>query len=176
MKKTLISILAALMVIMMVEEVFAEASAPKMAGLSVSDPIISEQGDEFAQERASVMAAVQAKIPGAVVDYMVREYDDRRFEWDVFFRQDGVLGQAEVLENGFEVRKIELFNQSRENSLTASEAVAKLMAEKGEMTILKLDLDWDDGRLAYDGDAEMNQRFYEFEITADGRLVEWERD
>lgn len=176
MKKTMISILAALLVIMLVDAAFAEVAAPKMAGLPVSDPMIAEQDGEFAQERASVMAAVQAKVPGAVIDYLVREYDDGRFEWDVFFRQDGVLGQAEVLENGFEVRKVEMFKQSRENSLTASEAVAKLMAEKGEMKILKLDLDWDDGRLVYEGDAEMNQRFYEFEISADGRLVEWERD
>ena len=172
MKKTLISILAALMVIVAVDAAFAEA-VKEPAGVV---PAASGQEEAYAQERASVIAAVQAAAPGAVVDYVVRERDDGRIEWDVFFKQNGVLGQAEVFEDGLEVRKVEMFNQSREDSLTASEAAAKLMAEKGEMKIVKFDLDWDDGRLAYDGEAEMNGRFYEFEMDVNGRMLEWERD
>ena len=158
MKKTLVSILAALLVILAVDAVFAEAAEP------------------YAAERAGAVAAVQAAMPGAAIDYAVRERDDGRYEWSVFFRQDGVLGEAKVLETGSELRKVELFNQSRESSLTASEAMAKLAQEKGEMTIVDLELDWDDGRLAYEGEAEMNGKRYEFEMTAEGRIIEWERD
>ena len=122
MKKTLISILAALMVIVAVDAAFAEA-VKEPAGVV---PAASGQEEAYAQERASVIAAVQAAAPGAVIDYVVRERDDGRIEWDVFFKQNGVLGQAEVFEDGLEVRKVEMFNQSREDSLTASEAAAKL--------------------------------------------------
>lgn len=158
MKKTLMAILAALLVIMAVDTVFAESADP------------------YAAERASAIAAVQRSMPDAVIDYAVRERDDGRYEWNVFFRQDGVLGEAKVLEAGNEVRRVEMFNQSREGALTASEAMARLAAEKGGMTVVELELDWDDGRLAYEGEAEMNGRRYEFEITTDGVIIEWERD
>ena len=158
MKKTLIAVLAALMVIVAVDMAFAEAAEP------------------YAAEREGALAAVMASMPDAEIGYAVRDRDDGRYEWNVFFRQNGVLGEAKVLEEGFELRKVELFNQSREDSLSASAAMAKLAAEKGEMAIVDLSLDWDDGRLSYEGEAEMNGKRYEFEISADGRIIEWERD
>ena len=168
MKKTLIAVLVALMVIVAGDMAFAEAAVPAAAETAAAEP--------YAAERESAISAVLATMPDAEIDYAVRERDDGRCEWNVFFRQNGVLGEAKVLENGYEVRKVELFNQSREDSLTASAAMAKLAEEKGEMTVVDLELDWDDGRLGYEGEAEMNGKRYEFEITADGRIVEWERD
>lgn len=158
MKKTLVSILAMLVLLLAAEQVLGEAVAP------------------FAAERAAAIAAVQTAVPDAVIDYAVRDRDDGRYEWNVFFRQSGVLGEAKVLEAGNEVRRVEMFNQSRETSLTASAAMEKLARAKGEMTVVDLELDWDDGRLAYEGEAEMNGKRYEFEITAEGVIVEWERD
>jgi len=157
-KNVWVAILVALLMVLAVEEV------------------IGEQADPFAAQKESAIAAVQAANPGAVIDYAVRERDDGRYEWNVFFSQDGVLGEAKVLEEGFEVRRVELFSQSREDSLTASAAMEKLALEKGEMTIVDLDLDWDDGALRYEGEAEMNGKRYEFEMNADGRIIEWERD
>ena len=158
MKKTLISVLLMLALFMGVEEALGEAAEP------------------FAAEKEAAIAAVLAAVPGAEVDYAIRDRDDGRYEWHVFFRQSGVLGMAKVLETDSEVRKVEMFNQSRDTSLTASELIAKLVQAKGEMTIVDLDIDWDDGMLVYDGEAEMNGKRYEFEITADGVIVEWERD
>jgi len=168
MKKTLIWVFAALMVIMAVDMALAESAVPAAAETAAAEP--------YAAQREAAIAAVLATMPDAEIDYAVRDRDDGRYEWDVFFRQNGVLGEAKVLENGNEVRKVELFNQSREDSLTASAAMAKLAAEKGEMTVVDLSLDWDDGRLAYEGEAEMNGKRYEFEITVDGIIIEWERD
>lgn len=37
-------------------------------------------------------------------------------------------------------------------------------------------LDRDDGRLVYEGEAELDGRFYDFEMTAEGKIIEWERD
>lgn len=158
MKKTLISVLALLVLFLAIEEVVGETIEP------------------YAAERAAAIAAVQTAVPDAVIDYAVRERDDGRYEWNVFFKQSGVLGEAKVIENGNELRRVEMFNQSTATSLTASEAMEKLAQAKGEMTIVDLDLDWDDGRLDYEGEAEMNGRRYEFEITAEGVIVEWERD
>jgi len=158
MKKTLISVLLMLALLMGVEEVLGEAADP------------------FAVQREAAVAATIAAVPGAEIDYSVRDRDDGRYEWNVFFRQSGVLGMAKVIEGSSDVRKVELFNQSRDTSMTASEAMEKLARAKGEMTVVDLDLDWDDGRLAYEGEAELNGRRYEFEITADGVIVEWERD
>lgn len=158
MKKTLISILAMLVLFLAVDEVLGEAAEP------------------YAAERAAAIAAVQTAMPDAVIDYAVRDRDDGRYEWNVFFKQSGVLGEAKVIEGGNEVRRVEMFNQSREGSLTASEAMAKLSQEKGDMTVVDLELDWDDGRLSYEGEAEMNGKRYEFEITTEGVVIEWERD
>lgn len=158
MKKTLISILAMLVLFLAVDEVLSEAAEP------------------YAAERAAAIAAVQTAMPDAVIDYALRDRDDGRYEWNVFFKQSGVLGEAKVIEGGNEVRRVEMFNQSREGSLTASEAMAKLSQEKGDMTVVDLELDWDDGRLSYEGEAEMNGKRYEFEITTEGVVIEWERD
>ena len=173
MKKTLIWVFAALMMIMAVEMAFAESAVP-----AAEEAVIPEAAaaDPYAAERERVIAVVQAQMPDAEIDYAVRDRDDGRYEWNVFFRQNGVLGEAKVLEEGFELRKVELFNQSRADSLNAKQAMTKLVLDKGEMTIVDLGLDWDDGRLSYEGEAEMNGKRYEFEITVDGVVVEWERD
>jgi len=169
MKKTLISVLAALMIIMAVEMAFAESAVPAAAETAAAAEL-------YTAEREGAIAAVQAQMPDAEIDYAVRDRDDGRYEWNVFFRQNGVLGEAKVLENGFELRKVELFNQSRADSLNARQAMTKLALEKGEMTVVDLGLDWDDGSLIYEGEAEMNGKRYEFEITVDGVVIEWERD
>ena len=157
-KNVWIAILMALLMIVAVEEVIGEEAIP------------------FAAEREQAIAVVQAANPDAVIDYAVRERDDRRWEWNVFFMQNGVLGMAKVLEEGFELRRVELFNQTREDSLTASAAMEKLALDKGPLTVTDLELDWDDGWLSYEGEAEKNGSRYEFEMSVDGRIIEWERD
>ena len=36
--------------------------------------------------------------------------------------------------------------------------------------------DRDDGRLRYEGEAEIGGKRYEFEMSVDGSIIEWERD
>jgi len=173
MKRTLMVILAVLLLIAAVNMAFAEAVNPFAENPFAADPLAN---DPFAAERASSIAAVQNEMPDAVIDYAVRERDDGRYEWNVFFRQNGVLGEAEVIEGENTIRRVQLFSQSDETSLSATDAMAKLAQEKGLMTIVDLELDWDDGRLTYSGEAEMNGYRYEFEITVNGVIIEWERD
>ena len=136
---------------------------------------LSASAEEFAAEKENAIAAVKVSMPQAVVDYAVRERDDGRYEWDLFFTQDNQIGEVEVLESTNEISKVTLYEKP-EGGLTAGEAMALLAEKKGAVTIIDLSLDRDDGRLRYEGEAELDGRRYEFEMTVTGEIVEWERD
>lgn len=131
--------------------------------------------EEYTAEKENALAAVKVSLPDAVVDYAVRDRDDGRYEWELFFTQGGQLGKCEVLESTNEIRKVTLYDKP-EGALTASEAMALLAEKKGELVITDLDLDRDDGRLRYEGEAELNGKRYEFEMSVTGDIIEWERD
>ena len=131
--------------------------------------------EEYAVERENALAAVKVSLPDAVVDYTVRDRDDGRYEWDIFFTQGSQLGKCEVLESSNELRKVKLYEKP-EGALTASEAMALLAQKKGELVIVDLDLDRDGGRICYEGEAELGGKRYEFEMSATGEIIEWERD
>ena len=130
---------------------------------------------EYAAEYEKAAATLYAHTPGAVIDYAVRERDDGRYEWDLFFTCNGQLGVAEVIEFDFSVRRVKLYDMSEE-TLSASQAVAMLAQQKGNVQIIDLELDWDDSRLQYEGEAMLNEKRYEFELSATGAIREWERD
>lgn len=130
---------------------------------------------EYADELERALSALQAHTPGVSVNYAVRERDDGRYEWDLFFTHNGQLGQAEVRESDFSVRRVRLYDRPADG-LTAEEAMAALAREKGAVTIVDLELERDDGRTVYEGEATLDGRRYEFEMTVSGRILEWERD
>ena len=131
--------------------------------------------EEFAAEKQNALAAFKVSMPDAVVDYTVRDRDDGRYEWDIFFTQGSQLGLCEVLESTNEIRRVKLYEKAA-GALNASEAMAKLAEKKGAITVTDLDLDWDDGSLRYEGDAQLDGKRYEFEMKATGEIIEWERD
>jgi len=131
--------------------------------------------EEFAAEKQKALDAFKVSLPDAVLDYAVRERDDGRYEWNLFFTQGEQLGMCKVLESSNEIRRVELFKKTG-GVLNASEAMAKLAEKKGNVVVTELELDWDDGRLVYEGDAELDGKRYEFEMKADGGIIEWERD
>lgn len=130
---------------------------------------------EYADELQQALDALQAHTPGAVVDYAVRERDDGQYEWDLFFTLNDQLGQCEMREDGFEIRRVTLYDMPLDG-LTASETMAVLMQEKGDIQIIGLELDHDDGRIRYEGEASLGEKLYEFEISINGNIIEWERD
>jgi len=131
--------------------------------------------EEFETEKQNALAAFKVSMPDATVDYTVRDRDDGRYEWKLFFTQGSQLGVCEVLESTNEIRKVKLYEKAA-GVLTASEAMAKLAEKKGAITVTELDLDWDDGRLTYEGDVQLDGKRYEFEMKATGEVIEWERD
>ena len=131
--------------------------------------------EEYTAEREKALAAMKVSLPDAVVDYAVRERDDGRYEWDLFFIQGSQIGICEVMESSNEIRKVTLYEKP-EGALLASEAMAQLTQKKGDVTIVDLELDRDDGRLCYEGEAELDGKRYEFEMSITGDIIEWERD
>lgn len=132
--------------------------------------------DAFTGEEALAAEAVRTAVPGAVVNYAVKERDDGRWEWDVFFSQEGVLGVCTLNAETYEVRKTRTYDNLPEGALTADQAVAVLKEAKGELIVIDLELDRDDGRIRYEGEVEQNGARYDFEMNLNGKLVEWERD
>ena len=131
--------------------------------------------EDFAAERSNALAAVKVSLPDAVVDYAVRERDDGRYEWDIFFTQGNQLGEVEVLESSNEIRRVTLYEKP-EGALNASEAMARLAQQKGDVKIVDLELDREGSGLRYEGEAELGGKRYEFEMRVTGEIVEWERD
>ncbi len=154
MKKSMMMILAALALVLGIQGALAE---------------------EFETEKNNALAAVKVSLPEAAVDYAVRERDDGRYEWDVFFTQGNQLGEVEVLESTNEIRRVTLYEKP-EGALTAGEAMALLAEKKGAVKILDLELDRDGGSLRYEGEAELDGKRYEFEMRVTGEIIEWERD
>ena len=143
-----------------------------LALLTMSGAAMAE---EFEAGKNRALAALQVSMPDATVDYAVRERDDGRWEWNLFFTEGAQIGMCKVLEGSNEIRKVKLYEKT-EGMLDAGEAMEKLAEKKGAVTIAELDLDWDDGRLIYEGEAELDGKRYEFEMQATGEMIEWERD
>lgn len=137
--------------------------------------VLTQPAAQPSSEQALAEAAVLAEFPNAVIQYSLLGYDDGRAEWSIFFTDDGFIGKCEVRADTYELRKHRSYEMEAD-TLTADKIVEQLLAVKGPLTLLDLELDRDDGRLQYEGDAELDGKRYEFEMNASGRIVEWERD
>jgi len=131
------------------------------------------QSDETAQENA--VSAMKVSLPEATLHYAVREYDDGRAQWNLFFTQGASIGICKVNEENNTIRKVELYEMT-DGMLTADKAMQMLEAEKGPLTVVELELDRERDSLVYEGEAEVDGKRYEFEMNALGRIIEWERD
>ena len=123
---------------------------------------------------APVREAVLKMHPGAVIQYALQERDDGRLEWDVFFTEGTMIGHCEVDAETWAVRREKTYEKPAD-ALMADQAVEALMAAKGRLTVLELELERDDGKLRYEGEAELDGKRYEFEMTIAGKILEWER-
>ena len=162
MKKTMM-LLAMALVLLLASGAMAESYYLDRASL----PADSQQTAE---------AAFAQRLPQAAVSYSILDRDDGRFEWELFFTNAGTLGVCEVDAMTGTVIRVKEYTDLPAGALSADAAVEALKAAKGNLTILELDLERDDGRLVYEGEAELDGRFYDFEMTVSGQIIEWERD
>lgn len=168
MKKMTMLLLTALLMALVMTAAFADG-APR-----IRLNVFEDQADVQA-ERQKVLAAVSASLPEATVDYTVREWDKRQYVWNVFFTQGTWLGMCKVAEDTGEVYQVEMFGKP-EGAMNAGEVMAALAESMGDITVTELELDWERDWLIYEGEALMNGGLYEFEVSATGDLLEWERD
>lgn len=128
---------------------------------------------------AQAKEAVQQAYPGAAVVRIDERIDDGWHEIEVFFYADGVYGMLELnAETGAVLDADVYFGSYTDGSiLTQDAAIAALTSLKPGAEITKIELDEDDGRSIWEGDATLDGKRYEFELDAvSGTLIEWERD
>ena len=87
----------------------------------------------------------------------------------------GQLSEGKITGFAFDVRRVSLHNVP-ENALTAAQAMDVLKQGKGDVQILDLELDREDGRLCYEGEAMLENKRYEFTVSVAGDILEWKRD
>ena len=143
---------------------------------AMADSYYLDRSSLPADSQQTAEAAFAAKLPQATLNYSILDRDDGRFEWELFFTNGSALGVCEVDAMTGVVIRVKEYTETKAGALAANAAVEALKAAKGSLTIVELDLDRDDGRLVYEGEAELDGRFYDFEMTVSGQIIEWERD
>ena len=147
-----------------------------LASNAMADNYYLDRSSVPADSEQTAHAAFAQQLPQATLNYSILDRDDGRFEWELFFTNAGVLGVCEVDAMTGDVIRVKEYADLPADALSADAAVEALKAKKGNLTMLELDLERDDGRLVYEGEAELDGRFYDFEMSISGQIIEWERD
>lgn len=132
-------------------------------------------------EEAAVVQMAKAALAGvspaceAVLAFAER--DDGRWVWKVFLRDEKDLFELELNAETGEVKEYEQYFGAAAQALLPDAVWNLLKAERGDGSLVAMDLEYDDGRLVYSGTAAVKGVRYEFEALAqEGTLLEWERD
>lgn len=136
------------------------------------------RASEATLDEAAAIDAALTFLESGEAQYALLERDDGRYEWNVFVTAGDDTAIVGVQAETGEIRSLEAYYGLAPQILTADEAVAALIDAQGDLTVVDLDIDFDDGRTPrYDGKAEVDGRTYEFEMNAvTGDVYEWERD
>ena len=123
---------------------------------------------------AAVLSSLHEE-PGAYVSFTLLEKDDGLYRWKVF-----VCSGEDWLVYELNAKDGSVMETERYFGAAAVEpgaAVEALRAQKGDIVLTELDLELDEGRLVYEGQATLGNVRYAFEaLAADGTLLEWEKD
>lgn len=147
---------------------------------------------------------ILAKAPGAEITKLVLDEDDGTLYYEGYARVDGKLYEFEVKADDGVIRKWELEDDYSDNnsgnsssgnsnnnnststpkpttapstSISMDEARTLVLKKVPGATITKIELDYDDGRKIYEGEAYKDGYEYEFEINAStGKFIKWEQD
>ncbi len=148
---------------------------------------IQTQNGEITLEQAKTIALNKAGLTEAdvVFEKAQIDYDDGRKVYDVEFRKDAYKYSAEILvSDGSIVAWEEDDNniyQNQTGEITADQAKAVALEKAGltesEVTFIKVELDYDDGRRVYDIEFMKDTCKYSADIlVSDGTIVAWEED
>lgn len=136
------------------------------------------KGSEAAALDASAAetAALAHAGEGAVADISLLVKDGKRFSWRVFVVSGADVVEYELnAENGV-LLETEVYYGAAEG-LLPSALLAKLKADKGDITLTDVELELEGGVLVCSGDGTLGGTRYEFEmLTSDGTVREWKKD
>ena len=124
----------------------------------------------------ALVTELMKQLPEATVDGVYTVKDDSRQRRVAFLRQGGdVYEFVTEAETAKVVHMTQFFGAADITSLP--DAWRALQDAKGAAVLTDVELEYDDGRLVYKGDASLNGRRFEFEILAEnGKLLQWEKD
>ena len=156
--------------------ILAMALVMLLASNAMADSYYLDRSSLPADSQQTAEAAFAARLPQATLSFSILDRDDGRFEWEIFFTNGGALGVCEVDATTGVVIRVKEYTDLPAGALSADAAIEALKAAKGNLSVVELDLERDDGRLVYEGEAELDGRFYDFEMTVSGQIIEWERN
>ena len=124
----------------------------------------------------ALVAELIKLLPDAAVDGVYHVKDDGRQRRVAFLRKGGdVYEVVTEADSAKVVRMTQVFGAGEITSLP--DAWRSVQDAKGAAAVIDVELEFDDGRLVYQGDASLNGRKFEFEILAEnGKLLQWEND
>ena len=124
----------------------------------------------------ALVAELFKLLPDAAVDGVYHVKDDGRQHRVAFLRQGGdVYEFVTEAETAKVVHMTQLFGAADITSLP--DVWRAVQDAKGAAVLTDVELEYDDGRLVYKGDASLNGKRFEFEILAEnGKLLQWEKD
>ena len=118
-------------------------------------------------------AVVTEVYPEATLISAVSDRDDGTYEWNVLFADEGIVGEYELdAANGTVLEYSLFYGMTGDN-----DPAATIIANYPNAQVIDINLDADDGRLYFEGDALLDGARYEFSIDADtGDIREWKMD
>ncbi|MGN0779273.1 MAG: PepSY domain-containing protein [Aristaeellaceae bacterium] len=150
-----------------------------------STPLVLEQewrdGEVIAQaladtdESRELVEAYLQETLGAKCLYILRGANSTRYYWEIFAATDtDVLVLTGDTTDGGVLTVKRFFNAS---VISPSDMFTDLRAQLGDFGVVELDLELEEGRLVYDGEAVLEGKRYAFEVlAADGSLLTWKKD
>ena len=152
---------------------------------AANQPVLYQVEDKDAKGSAEVVldaSAVETAVlaslheePGAYVSFTLLEKDDGLYRWKVFARsgEDCLVYELNAQDGG--VMETERFFGA--SVVTPETMMEAIRAQKGEIVLTELDLELDQGRLVFEGQAMLDNTCYEFKALAlDGSLLEWKKE
>lgn len=126
------------------------------------------------------VAVLSGDLPATMEEFIAGRWPDawilRSDADDVLFMDMNAAGRCYRQEGAYVIEM--RFGEFRsEERMSSSGAAAAMAFYRPQAMITEIELDEDDGRLIFEGDAILNGVEYEFGLDAHtGRLMEWDRD
>lgn len=144
------------------------------AAVSLTTLLAVEPETDAAQDRQLAEAAVLSEYPDALILFG-EDADGGALLLHII--SPGLSGAVQVHGDVICRRELTFGAFMREGRLTMDGALAAMSMYRPAAEFRALELEEDDGQWSYEGEALIDGREYEFEISAaTGKLLEWERD